>query len=83
MKADIHPNYHTITVVMTDGTEFETRSTLGKEGERLQLDVDVKTHPAWVGGGHMRKTGSMEKFANRFGNIGNFSSSNEEKKDES
>ncbi|MDP7486623.1 MAG: 50S ribosomal protein L31, partial [Alphaproteobacteria bacterium] len=27
MKADIHPDYHEITVVMTDGTEFKTRST--------------------------------------------------------
>jgi len=25
MKADIHPNYHTIKVVMTDGTEYLTR----------------------------------------------------------
>ena len=29
MKAEIHPNYHTITVVMTDGTEYQTRSTWG------------------------------------------------------
>ena len=33
MKAEIHPKYHTITVVMTDGTEYQTRSTWGKEGE--------------------------------------------------
>jgi large subunit ribosomal protein L31 len=26
MKAEIHPDYHTITVVMTDGTEYQTRS---------------------------------------------------------
>ncbi|MGA0057505.1 MAG: 50S ribosomal protein L31, partial [Pelagibacteraceae bacterium] len=30
MKKEIHPNYHKIKVVMTDGTEFETRSTWGK-----------------------------------------------------
>ena len=30
MKADTHPDYHTIKVKMTDGTEFETRSTWGK-----------------------------------------------------
>ena len=29
MKADIHPDYHEITVVMTDGTEFKTRTTWG------------------------------------------------------
>ena len=30
MKAEIHPDYHTIKVVMTDGTEYLTRSTWGK-----------------------------------------------------
>ncbi|TIN05418.1 MAG: 50S ribosomal protein L31, partial [Mesorhizobium sp.] len=29
MKTDIHPDYHTIKVVMTDGTEYMTRSTWG------------------------------------------------------
>ena len=33
MKPDIHPDYHTIKVVMTDGTEFTTRTTWGKEGD--------------------------------------------------
>jgi large subunit ribosomal protein L31 len=40
MKAEIHPDYHTITVVMTDGTEYQTRSTWGKEGDKLNLDID-------------------------------------------
>ncbi len=66
MKANIHPDYHTITVVMTDGTKYETRSTWGKPGDVLQLDVDPKTHPAWVGGVNLRKTGQMEKFTNKF-----------------
>ena len=66
MKANIHPDYHNITVVMTDGTQYATRSTWGKEGDVLQLDVDPKTHPAWVGGINLRKTGQMEKFTNKF-----------------
>ena len=84
MKADIHPDYHEITVVMTDGTEYTTRSTWGKAGDRMQLDVDPKSHPAWVGGVHLKKTGRMEKFANRFGDIGALGGSDakEEKKDE-
>ncbi|NDB68670.1 MAG: 50S ribosomal protein L31, partial [Methylocystaceae bacterium] len=32
MRKEIHPDYHTIKVVMTDGTEYLTRSTWGKEG---------------------------------------------------
>lgn len=66
MREGIHPDYHMITVVMTDGTKYETRSTWGKEGDVLQLDVDPKTHPAWVGGVNLRKTGQLEKFENKF-----------------
>ena len=40
MKKDIHPNYHTIKVEMTDGTQFETKSTWGKEGEVLKLEIN-------------------------------------------
>ena len=50
MKPDIHPQYHYIKVVMTDGTEFLTRSTYGAEGDTLNLDIDPTTHPAWTGG---------------------------------
>ena len=45
-----HPDYHFIKVTMTDGTEFTTRSTYGKDGDTLQLDIDPRTHPAWTGG---------------------------------
>ena len=67
MKQGIHPDYHRITIKMTDGTTYETHSTYGKEGDVLQLDVDPKTHPAWTGGVNLRKTGQMEKFKNKFG----------------
>jgi len=66
MKQAIHPDYHMISVVMTDGTKYDTYSTWGKEGDVLQLDVDPKTHPAWVGGINLRKTGQLEKFENKF-----------------
>jgi large subunit ribosomal protein L31 len=46
MKSGIHPAYHTIKVVMTDGTEFATRTTWGKPGDTLRLDIDPKSHPA-------------------------------------
>ena len=50
MKKKIHPNYHKITVQMTDGSKFETMSTWGKEGDTLKLDIDPKSHYAWTGG---------------------------------
>ena len=50
MKKKIHPNYHTIKVEMTDGTQFETKSTWGAEGDLLKLEIDPKSHAAWTGG---------------------------------
>ena len=72
MKADIHPQYHFITVVMTDGTEYMTRSTYGKEGDKLNLDIDPKTHPAWTGGSQqlLDRGGRLSRFTSRFGSIG-------------
>lgn len=69
MKEKIHPDYHKIKVVMTDGTEFETKSTWGKEGDVMKLDIDPKTHQAWVGGTNIRKTGQIEKFNQRYSGI--------------
>lgn len=68
MKTDIHPDYHTITVVMTDGSEFETRSTWGKEGDRLVLDIDPTTHPAWTGGNQqlLDRGGRLSRFKDKF-----------------
>ncbi len=50
MKKEGHPDYHIINVVMTDGTKYQTRSTMGKAGDTLSLDIDPKSHPAWTGG---------------------------------
>ena len=50
MKSGSHPDYHMITVEMTDGTKFQTRSTYAKEGDTLHLDIDPTVHPAWTGG---------------------------------
>ena len=38
MKTEIHPDYHTVTVKMTDGVEFKTRTTWGKSGDTLHLE---------------------------------------------
>jgi large subunit ribosomal protein L31 len=72
MKSDIHPDYHFIKVVMTDGTEYLTRSTYGKDGDTLTLDIDSKTHPAWTGGEQklLDRAGRVSKFSARFGSIG-------------
>ena len=50
MRKDIHPEYHSIDVKLTDGTIVKMRSTWGKEGDTLSLDIDPSSHPAWNGG---------------------------------
>lgn len=72
MREKIHPDYHTIKVVMTDGTEFLTRSTYGKEGDTLNLDIDPKSHPAWTGGNQqvMDRGGRVSRFKNKYSGLG-------------
>ena len=72
MKAGIHPDYHVITVKMTDGTEYQTRSTWGKEGDVMNLDIDPTSHPAWTGGGGrmMDTAGQVARFNKRFAGFG-------------
>jgi large subunit ribosomal protein L31 len=71
MKSGIHPDYHMITVEMTNGTKYETRSTYGKEGDTLHLDIDPSVHPAWTGGkSSMLDTGGqVARFNKRFGGL--------------
>lgn len=70
MKADIHPDYHMIKVQMTDGTVFETRSTWGKEGDTLVLEIDPTSHPAWTGGTRqLDQGGRVAQFNKRFGGL--------------
>jgi large subunit ribosomal protein L31 len=72
MKPDTHPAYHEVTVVMTDGTEFKTRTTWGNPGDTMRLDVDPKTHPAWTGGSKqlLNQGGQVAKFNKRFAGLG-------------
>ena len=68
MKKDTHPDYHLITVKMTDGSSFETRSTWGEENGTLVLDIDPTTHPAWTGGGQriLDRDGRVGRFNKKF-----------------
>jgi large subunit ribosomal protein L31 len=68
MKSDIHPDYHQIKVLMTDGTEFTTRTTWGKPGDVLHLDIDPKSHPAWTGGTQqlLDRGGRLSRFNKKF-----------------
>jgi large subunit ribosomal protein L31 len=68
MKPDTHPDYHSVKVVMTDGTEFTTRTTWGNPGDTLRLDIDPKSHPAWTGGQQqlLDRGGRLSRFQKKF-----------------
>lgn len=72
MKPGIHPEYHAIKVQMTDGSTYMTRSTWGKEGDTMTLEIDPLAHPAWTGGaGRMLDAGGqVARFNKRFGALG-------------
>ncbi|MDR5652871.1 50S ribosomal protein L31 [Ruixingdingia sedimenti] len=72
MKKGIHPEYHLIDVKMTDGTVFQVRSTWGKEGDQMALDIDPLAHPAWTGGSTklMDTGGRVSKFKNKYAGLG-------------
>ncbi|HAG26119.1 MAG: 50S ribosomal protein L31 [Paracoccaceae bacterium] len=72
MRKEIHPDYHMINVKMTDGTIFQVRSTWGKEGDQMALEIDPLAHPAWTGGSQrlMDTGGRVSKFKNKYAGLG-------------
>ena len=72
MKEGIHPAYHTIEVKMTDGTTFRTKTTWGKEGDTMSLDIDPLSHPAWTGqqAKLMDTGGRVSKLKNKYAGLG-------------
>lgn len=66
MKKDIHPEYKPIKVKLSDGSEFETRSTM--TSETYESEVDSKNHPFYTGRRQYVDTaGRVEKFRRRYG----------------
>ncbi|ANB32720.1 50S ribosomal protein L31 [Rhodovulum sulfidophilum] len=72
MRKDIHPDYHAIEVKLTDGTVVTMKSTYGKEGDTLSLDIDPSVHPAWTGGSSrlMDTGGRVSKFKKKYEGLG-------------
>ena len=55
---------------MTDGSQFETKSTWGSEGDVLKLEIDPKSHSAWTGGKQkILDKGRVSKFNKKFQNF--------------
>ncbi len=72
MKSGIHPDSHLIDVRMTDGTVVQMKTTWGKEGDTMNLEIDPLSHPAWTGGGTriLDTGGRVSKFKNKYAGLG-------------
>ncbi len=65
MKKGIHPNYHTVEIVMTDGTTYKTRSCY--KSDKMTLEIDSKSHPFYTGKQKLVDTaGRVDRFNKRF-----------------
>ncbi|AXJ00820.1 LSU ribosomal protein L31P [Cyclonatronum proteinivorum] len=67
-KKDIHPEYNEVTIVMSDGSEFVTRSTMKTKDGTYRAEVDSKNHPFYNENLKMiTATGRVDKFNKRYG----------------
>jgi len=68
MKADIHPNYHMITVVMTDRHRIPDAFHLGQGRRQAQSRHRLQAHPAWIGGAQqiLDRGGRVSRFQKKF-----------------
>lgn len=65
MKKGIHPDYHVVEIVMTDGTTYKTRSCY--KSDRMVLEIDSKSHPFFTGKQMLvDSTGRVDRFNKRF-----------------
>ena len=69
MKEGIHPEYKEITVVLSDGTEFTTRSTMNPNNGVYKSEVDSKNHPFYTDNMKLQKKADrIDRFNKRYGN---------------
>jgi large subunit ribosomal protein L31 len=68
MKEGIHPDYKEVTVQMSDGSEFVTRSTMKTREGIYKTEVDSKNHPFYIGSDKMiNAAGRVDKFNKKYG----------------
>jgi large subunit ribosomal protein L31 len=68
MKKGIHPEYKEITVLLSDGTEFKTRSTMNPDNGVFKSEVDSKNHPFYTNDlSFQKRAGRIDRFNKRYG----------------
>lgn len=69
MKKGIHPDYNEITVVLSDGSELKTRSTMKTSNGVYNSEVDSKNHPFYTDNLKVQKKADrIDRFHKRYGN---------------
>ena len=68
MKPDTHPELSHHQGRHDRRQEFTTRTTWGKPGDTMHLDMDPESHPAWTGGHQqlMDRGGRLSRFQKKF-----------------
>ncbi|MEX2396845.1 MAG: 50S ribosomal protein L31 [Balneolales bacterium] len=68
MKKGIHPDYKEVKVIMSDGSEVMTRSTMKAKDGVYTTEVDSKNHPYYQGNQKMvSAAGRVDQFNKRYG----------------
>ena len=66
MKADIHPNYHDVTIQCACGNSFQSKSTA--EGDVVKVELCNKCHPFYTGKQKIvDASGRVDQFKKKFG----------------
>ncbi len=68
MKKGIHPEYKEVKVIMSDGSEIVTRSTMKTKEGVYKAEIDSKNHPFYIGSQKMMTAaGRVDQFKRRYG----------------
>lgn len=68
MKKGIHPEYKELKVVLSDGSEIVTRSTMKSKDGVYKAEVDSRNHPFYIGSQKMMSAaGRVDQFKRRYG----------------
>ncbi len=62
MKKGIHPDYKEVTVVLSDGSEIQTRSTLKAADGVFKPEIDSRNHPFYTNKAFTAKAGRVDRF---------------------
>jgi large subunit ribosomal protein L31 len=67
MKKGIHPEYNEVTVILSDGTEMKTRSTIKTADGTIKSEIDSKNHPFYNKDQKIqKKDGRIDRFNKRY-----------------